>query len=178
MAYTYTDIILLEDEALLDGILEGTAALSGSLSASGVLAIASDKSGTAELVGTLSAAGSLSFPLVLSGSAALSGSLTGAGATTFLWVALGTAALSGSLSAAGSLAIAADKAGTAALSATLTSQGSLSFTATNYAYTDIVVLEDEALGLPLFVGSNRISSVYWGGRTLSAIWHQGEQVWP
>jgi hypothetical protein len=39
------------------------------------------------------------------------------------------------------------------------------------------VLGDWA-GLPLFVGSNRVTSVYWGGRTLAAIWYQGQQVWP
>jgi hypothetical protein len=36
----------------------------------------------------------------------------------------------------------------------------------------------EQAELPLFVGSNRVTSVYWGGRTLAAIWYQGQQVWP
>jgi hypothetical protein len=166
-----------------------------------------DLDGAGVLIGALAGAGTIEFPLGLSGTASLDGTLTGAGSITFPLELAGSGVLVGGLTGSGILSagVAVELSGTAALGGTLLGAGSLlgdlrwdgqgrtwdevgaTWDGIDFFLSGAAVLSGELnasgvlgdwAGLPLFVGSNRVTSVYWGGRTLAAIWYQGQQVWP
>jgi pimeloyl-ACP methyl ester carboxylesterase len=115
--------------------LSGTAALAGTLTASGAVDVVLPVSlaGSAALTGTLEGAGATAFPLTLSGTAILAGTLTGQGAVQYGWGLTGSAALSGALTASGTMVFPLALSGTAALTGTLASAGASTATSVSLA---------------------------------------------
>jgi len=133
------------------------------LTGSGILSagVAVELSGTAALGGTLLGAGSLLGELRWDGQGR-TWDEAGAKWDDISVLLSGAAVLSGTLSASGALL------------------GALRWDGQGLTWDEVGATWDsgELAELPLFVGSNRVTSVYWGGRTLTAIWYQGQQVWP
>jgi hypothetical protein len=153
-------------EAPPDIGLSGAAVLSGALIGSGALLVGSavELSGTAALAGTLLGQGALIGDLRWDGQGR-TWDEAGAVWDENVFLLSGSAALSGGLTGAGALL------------------GELKWDGQGRTWDEVGAKWDggdlpETPELPLFVGSNRVTSVYWGGRTLTAIWYQGQQVWP